>query len=127
MNISALPDCQRVLDALNTLRVTPLPSEYELHDLVADCLKEAGLPFAHEAPVAPRRRIDFLCGRVGIEVKRGKPIPSRLNAQISAYASSPALDALIVLVERNANLPRSIAGKPVYVVSLNRLWGIALS
>lgn len=126
MNVDVKPRCRRVLDALQTLRVTPMSSEYALHDRVADCLRDASLPYAHEVVLAPRRRIDFVCEGIGIEIKRGKPVRSRLRDQLTAYAVSPALDAIIVLVERNVTLPRSLAGKPVLVLSLNRLWGIAL-
>lgn len=126
MNADVQSRCQRVLEALQTLRVTPLPSEYAVHDRVAACLRDAALPYAHEVVLGPRRRIDFVCEGIGIEIKRGKPVRSRLSEQLTAYAASPALDAVIVLVERNVTLPRSLAGKPVHVLSLNRLWGIAL-
>lgn len=124
--MSVQPAYVRALEALQTLRVTPLPSEYELHDRVAACLTAAGLSPAHEVRIAPRRRIDFVCEDVGIEIKRGKPAPSRLYEQVKAYAQSEAISALIVLVERNVTLPPSLCGKKVFVVSLNRLWGIAL-
>ena len=33
---------------------------------------------------------------------------------------------MIVVLQRPCHLPESICGKPVHVVALNRLWGVAL-
>ena len=37
-----------------------------------------------------------------------------------------ALTAVIVVLQKPCALPETICGKPVRVVSLNRLWGVAL-
>ena len=42
------------------------------------------------------------------------------------YLASDELDAVIVVTQRVTHVPASITGKPVYLVSLNRLWGVAL-
>ena len=42
-----------------------------LHQLVQEALPH-NIDVLHEARVAPRCRIDFLAGDVGIEIKRGK-------------------------------------------------------
>lgn len=116
----------RVLSALSEIRAPKTTSEYDLHALVNDALMAAGLSFRHEAPIAPRRRIDFLCGQIGVEIKKGRPALSALLRQLTAYAESGALSALVLVAERPPRLPSSLHGKPLAAVSLSRLWGIAL-
>ena len=116
----------QVVAALKSLRLTPCPQEAMLHEAIAGALARHGLPFIHEARLAPRCRIDFLCGSVGIEVKRGRPVRSVLLGQLSRYCACAQVSALVLVVERSAFLPRLCAGKPVYVLSLNRLWGVSL-
>lgn len=117
---------QAVTRALCTLRVPAAPAEYDLHKMVAAALDAAGIEARHEAPLGPRCRVDFLAGSVGIEVKRGAPPRRRLMEQAARYLKSDALSALIVVTTRGVNLPRYIAGKPLVVFGLNRLWGVAL-
>lgn len=122
--MSATPDA--ILAAISSLRLSPAIEEYALHDAIAAALAQNGIAYTHEARLAPRCRIDFLCGGVGIEVKRGKPAHSALMAQLSRYCACEQVEALILVVERTANLPRTCCGKSVYVLSLNRLWGVSL-
>ena len=112
--------------ALEALRIPLTESEYQLHALIAAALRDGGFVVQHEAPIAPRCRVDFLVDRVGIEVKRGKPDRARLTEQVRRYLSSDALDGLIVVVDTRASLPPRVGGKPLTVIGLNRLWGIAL-
>lgn len=115
-----------VTQAITRLRAPFCQGEYDLHALVAGALREADIPFLHEEHLAPRCRIDFLAGTVGIEVKKGRPQRGQLLRQMERYARSPRVKSLVVLVERAADLPGEILGKPCVVFSLNRLWGIAL-
>lgn len=119
-------EVQTVLGALHALRVSPGVSEMEIHAHIAQGLQSAGISCVHEARLASRCRIDFLAGDIGIEVKCGKPSRCALIAQLGRYAACPQIQALIVVVERSANLPQKVGGKPCHFVSLNRLWGIAL-
>ena len=117
---------ERVYEALTALRAPLQQGEYDLHRLVMEALDAANLPYAHEVKLAPRCRIDLMCGRVGIEVKRGKPEPRRIIQQLSRYAACEGVDGLILVAERTVAVPRTLGGKPVRVICLNRLWGIAL-
>ena len=63
---------------------------------------------------------------MGIEVKKGRPASAELKRQLARYLESDALDAVIVVTQRTTALPDAILGKPVRLVSLNRLWGVAL-
>lgn len=119
-------DLDTVLAALHAIRAPRTSSEYDLHALVSEALETKGLAFLHEARIAPRRRIDFLCGSVGLEIKRGRPASAALQRQLAAYAESPALSALVLVAERPPLLPSTLFGKPLCAVSLLRLWGVAL-
>ena len=115
-----------VYEALTALRAPLQQGEYDLHRLVMDALDAAGIPYAHEVKLAPRCRIDLMSGRVGIEIKRGKPEPKRIRQQLSRYAACEDVDGLILVAERTVAVPHTLSGKPVRVICLNRLWGIAL-
>ena len=115
-----------VYSALTALRAPIQQGEYDLHRLLMDALDTAGVPYVHEYVLAPRCRIDLMCGGVGVEVKRGRPERGRLIAQLSRYAASPEVTGLIVVAERSIDLPRTLCGKPLRLLCLNRLWGIAL-
>jgi len=116
-----------LLRALSAIRIKKaVPEEYEIHEAVAAALLSAGLDAKHEAAVAPRCRIDFLCGRIGIEIKKGKVPRARLHSQCARYLASDMLDALVLVSPGALYLPPSIGGKPVVIFSLNRLWGVAL-
>lgn len=117
---------ERVYEALTALRVPLQQGEYDLHRLVMDALDAAEIPWTHEVRLAPRCRIDLMCGGVGIEVKRGKPDPARIRAQLAKYAECDQVESLILVTEKTVAVPHAIGGKPVRVVCLNRLWGIAL-
>ncbi len=116
----------KVIEALSRLRAPFCPGEYDLHDLAAKALSDAGIPFVHEARLLPRCRIDFLAEGVGIEVKKGRPERKRLLRQLEGYAGSQQVMSLVVLVERAADLPPSVGGKICVTLSVNRMWGIAL-
>ena len=60
------------------------------------------------------------------EVKKGRPASSDLTRQLRRYLASDELDAVIVVTQRGIALPGTLCGKPVHLISLNRLWGVAL-
>jgi len=120
------PQTKTIVCALSSIRVPAQPGEYDLHAEVSAALTRAGIEHTHEYKLAPRCRIDFLAGRVGIEIKKGRPVPSALREQLTRYLRSDELDAVVVVVQQAVSLPAAISGKPVEQVSLNRLWGVAL-
>ena len=115
-----------IIHALTAVRMPAQPEEYDIHAQVASALDAAGLPFEHEYKLGPRCRIDFKAGRVGIEVKKGRPASGELVRQLRRYLASDELEAVVVVTQRVTALPERILGKPVRLVSLNRLWGVAL-
>lgn len=132
---SMLPDVgqavitsDEVLAALREIRVPLITQESDLQGMVAGRLTDAGIPHRREVQLGPGNRIDFLVGAVGIECKKGKPNRTRLLTQLERYCQSPQVAAIIVVVpwQRHLYLPEQIKDKPVHVLSLNRLWGVAL-
>ena len=121
-----MQELQSILAALQSIRMHAQPEENEIHAHIAQAFESAGIAYIHEYKLAPGRRIDFICGRIGIEVKKGRPSASVLRPQLHKYLESAELDAMIVVLQRPCYLPSTICGKPVHVVSLNRLWGVAL-
>ena len=117
---------EQVEAALRALRVPLQRQETDLHALAAEALARAGIGAEHEKKLAPRCRIDFLCGSVGVEIKRGPQQRGRVLEQLRRYAASGQVSALILVTERNLDLPASVDGIPLRTVCLSRLWGIAL-
>lgn len=113
-------------EALAGLRVSAVPGEYDLHEMVFEALKKAGYQPRHEVSLGPRRRIDFVVDGLGIEIKKGRPVRRAIMEQAARYLESDELEGMLVVVERSANLPGRILNKPVLVMGLNRLWGVAL-
>ena len=126
MNQLTREKLDRLTRALSGLRIPLIVNEYQLHEHIAAALRDGGFVIQHEAVLAPRCRIDFLAGRIGIEVKRGKPQKAALVRQCSRYLASEKLDALILVLDTSVSLPREINGKPLITFGLNKLWGIAL-
>lgn len=116
----------RLLDALNTLRVPATGTEYDLHALIAASLERGGFVVSHEARLAPRCRIDFLVGDVGVEVKRGTVCRRTLLAQCARYLQCEQVRALVVVSEKTLHLPQTLCGKPLIAFGVSRLWGVAL-
>ena len=119
-------DVQKVMNALRAIRSPRPQDEYDLHGLTAEALQEADISFIHEAPLAPRCRVDFLCGDVGIEIKRGRPDRDAVLRQLRRYADTGKVKALILLCEKSVTLPVRMGNVPIYQVSLFSLWGLAL-
>ena len=117
---------ETVLNALLELRSPFALYENDIHLWVENRLREAGLPFAHEARIGPGCRIDYLVGGVGVEIKKGRPDPASLKRQLARYAACGAVDSLVVLTQRAVPVPPSVLGKPVRALALNQLWGVAL-
>ena len=115
-----------VLAALGAILCAAASTEEELHAQAAGALRAAGIPAQHEARLAPRCRIDFLAGTIGIEIKKSRPQRAALLRQIARYAACEQVKALVVVAPRGVDLPRTVGGKRVMMLGLERLWGISL-
>ncbi len=121
-----LADVARVMAALKTLRAPVATGEYDLHELISGALTGAELAFVHEYRLAPGMRADFYLDGIVIEVKKGRPVRAKLIEQAARYLSREPVSALIVVSQKNVSLPERISGKPVYALSLDKLWGVSL-
>lgn len=117
---------QDIIRALHNVRVPAQPGEYDIHAMIAEALAVSEVEFVHEYRLGPRCRVDFLCGDVAIEVKKGRPLPSALARQLARYLESDEVREMIVVLQKRVTLPETIRGKRVWVVSLNANWGLAL-
>ena len=115
-----------VYAALRAMRPPFAMYEYDIHQMVSECLAENRLDFTHEAKIGAGCRIDFLSSGVGIEIKKGKPIPAVLLRQLHRYAACEAVDSLIIVTQRSVQLPKSVNEKPLRHIVLSQLWGVAL-
>lgn len=123
---SVQAEMKAIIESLSALRTPPIPGEYDIHAQISAALTQSEIDHIHEYRLGPRRRIDFRAGNIGIEVKKGRPVTSELTQQLRRYLESEELHGMIVVTQRVVKLPATIYGKPVYVLSLNRLWGVAL-
>ena len=119
-------DSDRIIAALERVRVPAMPGEYDLHGMIGAALDEAGLEYGHEYRLAPRCRLDFMCAGVAIEVKKGRPNAADLVKQLSRYMEHAEVREMVVVVQKRVRLPETICGKRVRQVALNMLWGVAL-
>ncbi len=117
---------QGVLDALTELRPPFAPYEADIHALVAAQLTASGLAYIHEAKLGPGCRIDFLVGDVGVEVKKGRADPKRWLEQLTRYARCGGLFGIILVTQHTVCMPERVSDVPLRVLSLQRLWGVAL-
>lgn len=117
---------EEVYHALRELRPPFAPYEADLHRLVESRLISGGFAYEHEARVGAGCRVDYLVGGVAIEIKKGRPAPAALLAQLQRYMRCEAVRGMIVVSERSVALPPELCGKPLRLLALRQLWGVAL-
>jgi len=126
-SIAQAPEFIGVFRALKSVRLGQAGlGEFQIHDELCAALAKAGIPHRREFTFGHRCRADIWTQGIAIEVKKQRPARAAIHAQVQRYAEQSALRGLIVVLERSIHLPNEINGKPVAVLSLNSLWGIAL-
>lgn len=96
--------------------------ERDLHDGLAAAFDDADVDYRHEVHITGGR-IDFVVGRVGVEVKI-KGSVADLQRQIEGYAPEAAIDEFLVVTTRPTHraIPRVTSnGKPVRVITIGAL------
>lgn len=73
--------------------------EEQLHDGIAGVLERAGYEVEREVRLSSRSRVDFLIGRIGVEVKIAGSA-SEVARQIDRYLTSPMLDGVVLVTAR---------------------------
>jgi len=116
-----LADAERLIALISSARLD-LSTEGAVQRGLARLLREERVPYEAEVVLAPSDRIDFVIGRVGIEVKIGQSRRAILR-QLERYAASDRVDAILLV--SSAPFPSSgfeLNGKPVHIVSLSTGW-----
>jgi len=120
-------DTNEVILSLQNIRINLVRDEFKLQNIIAQQFNQSGIGYDREYKLAPRNRIDFLvAGGIGVEVKKGKPYRRQVIEQLERYTAFPEISTMILVVERNLDIPKKINGKKCYSIGLNKLWGIAL-
>lgn len=101
-----------------------LSTEKHLQEGVETAFKAAGVTFEREKRISPKDILDFLiAGGIAVECKmRNKARKIDIFKQISRYAESPDVTAIVLASNIAMGLPAEINGKPVYAASLSRGW-----
>lgn len=94
-------------------------NEYELQQAIATVFERAGVVFKREVSFPIGGRIDFMVGRVGVEVKVDGSAAA-VARQLHLYSRRPEVDALILVTSRmqSGRMPDEMSGKPIRVVFL---------
>lgn len=116
--VPVTPSATEITALLRRTRMR-VSSEAVLQASIEDALTAAAVPYLREHRLSPADRIDFLCGRVGIEAK-ARYNKRAIYRQLERYAAQNAIDALILVTGTAMGLPAEIGGKPVYIVSTGR-------
>ncbi|MGH3825963.1 MAG: hypothetical protein ACRDQX_02120 [Pseudonocardiaceae bacterium] len=111
------PDAATVTAVIRSYRFT-YSAETQLQEGVAAAFATAGVPAEREARLSPIDRIDFLIGRVGVEVKIAGSVGAVLG-QLQRYALHD-LSALVLVTTRARHLalPTTVGGLPLHIVHL---------
>ena len=91
-------------------------SELRFQDGIASALRDVSIRYRREVALAPKDRIDFLIGSVGLEVKVDGTEMDVLR-QLMRYAQSDQVSALVLVTNRSkhSQMPDSLQGKPLSV------------
>lgn len=110
-----------LLAVLKTFRFR-YDDEMRLQEGIAAVLASSHIPFEREVKLSQHDRIDFMTGRLGIEVKVGHPLTSVMK-QVHRYMQIGEVDELLLVTNRcrHSIVPETINGKPVAVLFLG--WG----
>lgn len=118
---------EHIIKALSQIRINPVSDEYVLQAVIASELCLSKIKFKREYKLGSRNRVDFITGDgFVIEVKKGKPNKTQVIKQLHRYAAFDKVKGIILVVEKNLDVPKEINGKPCISFGLNKLWGIAL-
>lgn len=118
----------RVLRVLRQVRVAKAGlNEEQLQLTIAQALTAAGIAHEREKRFAKGCRADFWIERgIVVEVKKRRPVRADLLAQLARYAAVPEVKHLVVMLERSIVIPPTMGEVPLYLVSMNAAWGIAI-
>jgi len=94
-------------------------NEIELHQGIEQFLISLGIDYQKEVILDSKDRIDFLIGKIGIEIKINEST-SEVTRQLWRYAQQEMIDEIILITTRSKHkvIEGIINGKPIYIVHL---------
>lgn len=116
-------DTRQVVELLRQYSY-PASSERQMHEGVAQILRENGIPFEREKRLTPEDRIEFYLPdqQMGIECKIEGGSHAVLR-QLMRYAKCDIVRELVLLTSRmkHRRVPATLPGKPLHLVYGGRL------
>ena len=109
---------EQVVEAIRAHRYH-FSNEAELQDGIEKVLQFHKIDMEREVRLSAHDRIDFLCGRVGVEIKIAGSAAA-VQRQLARYAAHGSIDGLILVTDRcQAGVqPKILNGKPLRIVAL---------
>jgi len=100
--------------------------EESIHRKIMDVFDNYKIQYVHEYKLIPHKRFDFWLDGIVLEIKKKKPSKITLLNQLNKYTKSDKVKAIIVVLEKSMDLPKSLNDTPIFVLSLNANWGVAI-
>lgn len=103
-----------VTDLLARYRIAGL-TEAVVQDQIERALRQEGIEYEREVELAPRDRIDFMVGPVGVEVKI-KGTRAQIIRQLARYVRNDRVEEIILAATSRRVLtsaPDEITGMPI--------------
>lgn len=105
-----------IAEYLRRFRYTGWADEYALQALIGSALHQGGYNTSRrEVQLDGQDRIDFLVGKVGVEVKVAGA-PADVTRQLRRYAKHPAVNELVLVTSRVKHTALHDVGVPLHVV-----------
>ena len=122
-----MEEITHILSALSDVRISRRMDEELIHRAIMRVFNIRGIRYEHEYKLIPHKRFDFwIDGGVVLEVKKEKPSKITLLNQLNRYTKAEEVRAVIVVLEKSMDIPKYLNKKPIFVISLNANWGIAI-
>ncbi len=98
-----------------------LDDEKKLQEDIASALKAHKVEFEREYVLDPHNMPDFFIDGTAIEVKI-KGNARKIYKQCERYCQFEQVKELILITNRSMGFPKSINGKPCYILTLGKAW-----
>lgn len=109
-----------VRQLLSSVRL-PLDSEKALQAAIEAHLTASGVEFEREVTLAPGDIVDFMVGRIAVEVKI-KGQRRAIFRQCERYAAHDRVAGILLVTNVAMGFPPELLGKPTAVLNLGRAW-----
>jgi len=103
-----------------------MDEESFIHKEIQRALTIEEIKYVHEYKLIPHKRFDFWIDGIVLEVKKRVPGKLALLKQLDKYTKSDEVKAIIIVLEKSIDLPKTLNDKPLIVFSLNANWGVAV-